>query len=75
MNFINTLPCPVNISYSHANQPDKWLELNAKTYSFERDLSDGPIRVKANLLSPICGNVDFTTAEWMGTIQGVSTKV
>lgn len=75
LNLINTLPCPVSISYAHGNQADKWLEINAKSYSFERDLNDGPIRVKANLLSPICGNVDFTTVEWTGTIEGASTKV
>jgi hypothetical protein len=75
LNFINTLPCPVNISYAHGNHPDKWLDVGAKSFSFERDLMDGPIRVKANLLSPRCQDVTFSNAEWTGTIEGVSTKV
>ncbi|XP_046443398.1 solute carrier family 15 member 1-like [Daphnia pulex] len=74
LNFINTLPCPVNISYAHGNHPDKWLDVGAKSFSFERDLMDGPIRVKANLLSPRCQDVTFSNAEWTGTIEGVSTK-
>ncbi|EFX84703.1 hypothetical protein DAPPUDRAFT_99512 [Daphnia pulex] len=74
LNFINTLPCPVNISYAHGHHPDKWLDVGAKSFSFERDLMDGPIRVKANLLSPRCQDVTFSNAEWTGTIEGVSTK-
>uniref|UniRef100_A0A0P5IK34 Oligopeptide transporter 1 n=1 Tax=Daphnia magna TaxID=35525 RepID=A0A0P5IK34_9CRUS len=74
LNFVNTLPCPVDISYVHTNRPEKWFEINAKSFTFERDLSDGPIQVKAILLSPTCGNVNFSTPEWIGTIDGVGTK-
>lgn len=75
-NFINTLPCPVNISYFHTGQPAKWMEVNGNSFTFERDVnSDEPIQVQAHLLHPLCWNVNFSSPEWTGTIEGASTKV
>lgn len=76
-NFINTLPCPLNISYAHASHPEKqWIELGPKSFIFEKDINSKPIQVHAKLLDSLCGNVDFSaTSEWTGTIEGASTKV
>ena len=76
LNFINTLPCQVNLSYVHPrNQTTKWIEMSANSFTFERDLEDKPIPVTAHLSSALCGDVNFSTTEWTGTIQGSSKKV
>ena len=76
LNFINTLPCHVNLSYVHpGNQTTKWIEMSANSFTFERDLEDQLIAVRARLASPNCGDVNFSETEWSGTIQGASTKV
>ena len=74
MNFINTLPCPINVSY-HTGGQIKWIEVNATSYMFERNLRDQPVEVTAHLINPVCGQVNFSTPTWTGTIKGASTKV
>ncbi|XP_046443391.1 peptide transporter family 1-like isoform X5 [Daphnia pulex] len=74
LNFINTLPCPINISYTGGVDQVKWIEVNATSYSFERNLKDQPIEVTAQLINPVCGQVNFSTPTWTGTIKGASTK-
>lgn len=75
LNFINTLPCQVNISYMNDNQV-KWIEINATSYSFERDLIDRSIDITAQLISSTdCQEMNFTTPMWTGMIKGASTKV
>lgn len=50
--------------------------MGPKSHVFERDISSDPIQVRAHLLDPICGGVDFSsTSEWVGTVEGASTKV
>lgn len=75
LNFINTLPCPLNISYINNNQV-KWIEMNATSYSFERNLNNQSIDITAQLISsPACQQMNFTIPTWTGTIKGASTKV
>ena len=75
-NFINTLPCPVNISHGHTGQqPANWMTVDANSFTFVRDLKNEPIQVQAHLLNPFCANLNLSTAEWSGTIEGTSTKV
>ncbi|XP_032791790.2 solute carrier family 15 member 2 isoform X1 [Daphnia magna] len=74
LNFINTLPCPLNISYINNNQV-KWIEINATSYSFERNLNNQSIDITAQLISsPACQQMNFTIPTWTGTIKGASTK-
>lgn len=42
---------------------------------FERNLRDQPVEVTAHLINPVCGQVNFSTPTWTGTIKGASTKV
>lgn len=75
LNFINTLPCPINISYVHPNQTTKWIEMSAHSFTFQRDLEDQLIPVRAHLSSgSACGGIEFSETEWSGTIQGASMK-
>lgn len=74
-NFINTLPCSVNISYTHAGQPARWMIVDSNSFTFERDLNIEPVQVQAHLLNPLCGNMDFSTGGWTGIIEGASSKV
>lgn len=76
MNFINTLPCPVSLSYVYpSNQTTKRIELESHSFTFERDLEDKMIPVTARLANPLCGDVSFSTTEWDGSIRGASKKV
>ena len=75
LNFINTLPCPINISYTAGNNQVEWTVVNATSYSFERNLKDQTMQVTARLINPVCGQVNFSTPTWTGMIKGASTKV
>ena len=74
LNFINTLPCQINVSYVNANQV-KWIDMNATSYWLERDLKDQPMEVTAQLASPACGKMNFSTPTWTGMMKGASGKV
>lgn len=75
INFINTLPCNFNVTYTNFNRY-KCIEINATSYSFERELQDQPIEVTAQTTSGSqCGNMNLSLPTWTGTISGDSTKV
>jgi len=73
LNFINTLPCQVNVDYV-IDDVARSLNLNATGYSFERDLKDGNIDVSVRLVAPLCGGIQFVEPQWTGRIHGNSTK-
>ena len=59
MNFINTLPCQVNINYYVADKNGK-LELNATQYDFVQDLAaDQEIMARAILTDQNCSSIYF----------------
>lgn len=70
LNFVNTLPCHVNVSY---NNEAKWIEANS--FSFERDLKDEPLHIQVKSADSRCGNIELTSPEWSGLINGASSKV
>lgn len=74
LNFINTLPCQVNVDYV-IGDVTRSVTLNATSYSFEHDLKDASIEVTARLVTPVCGGIQFTETQWKGQMRGNSTKV
>lgn len=76
LNFINTLPCPIHLSYVYpGNETTKWIEMDARSFIFERDLEEGMIPVTARLANPLCEDLTFSETEWSGSVQGASQKV
>lgn len=73
LNFINTVACPVNVTYMAANQA-KSFQLNATSLAFEYDLENGPIRVETTVAA-MCGSTVFRHSKWSGFIAGSSAKV
>jgi hypothetical protein len=75
LNFINTLPCKVNIEYEVSDQTDKFA-LEGNMYKFAQDLgADQDIMVRAFLDEPNCANyIQFddidTGKEYLGTGNG-----
>ena len=59
LNFINTLPCEVNVEYQVTDANDKFM-LNANTYKFAQDLeAEKDIIVRASLNNSNCGNYNI----------------
>lgn len=74
LNFINTLPCSINVSYVNDNQM-KWIQIDADGYSVESDLKVLPMEVVVKLSEPTCGKLTFPSTTWSGMVKGASTKV
>lgn len=81
LNFINTLPCQVSISYATAGGIDEahFITVNATSNSIQRNLdSEKAIQVRASASAQSCGDVQFQStahSEWSGLLQGSSQKV
>ena len=59
LNFINTLPCEVNVEYQVTDANEKFA-LDANTYKFAQDLeAEKDIIVRASLNNSNCGNYNI----------------
>jgi len=72
LNVVNTLPCPVNVTYTAANQARSF-QLNATTFSFEYHLEDRPIAFETTV-PKTCADIVFRQSTWSGFIDGSSAK-
>lgn len=77
LNFINTLPCPISVSFaSGITDEARHITLNATSYSIQHDLEDKPLQVRASTANSGCGDLTLSqSTEWSGLLQGASEKV
>ena len=75
MNFINTLPCQVDVTLT--TEKDSFsIVINASSYHLEQNLAGHEtFHVKAELTNPICGPFNFTESSWINDIEGEDGKV
>lgn len=77
LNFINTLPCPISVSFASGITDDaRHIIVNATSYNIQHGLEDKPLQVRVSVDNPVCGDLTLTqSTEWSGLLQGASEKV
>ncbi len=70
LNFINTLPCPVNVSYAVGGQHNESISLNETSRNIETTFlpANQDIAVGASLTGNNCGGITVNTSNWKGSL-------
>ena len=70
LNFINTLPCPVNVSYAVGGQHNESISLNETLRNIETTFlpANQDIAVEASLTGNNCGGITVNTFTWKGSL-------
>ena len=75
LNFINTLPCQVDITFKSETHSFT-IAINSTSYHLEEHLDGEEVfYLKAELINPICGYLNITEPTWSGVAEGAGGKV
>lgn len=76
LNFINTLPCQVNVSYTVGGQHNESISLNETIRNIETKFlpAKQDIDVEASLNGNSCGGIPVNPINWKGSLGSAGEK-